>query len=342
MAHYGRWCQHGAHVAPPGAVDDASEIAVYTFVMKPARKATFHTTLHIPWNDLRIFLAVAESGSLSAASTRLRITQPTVSRRVAALEAELGEQLFVRSVDGVAITSYAERLLEPARRMAEWASEVDRAAERRDATPSGLVRVTAAPGVAWDLLVPFAAALRERHPALRIELLSSVESLDLSRREADVALRLGPPTQRDVVSMVAVEVEVAPFAAAVYAKTLPKGYGFADVAWIGWAPPYEHLSPNPELARRVPGWTPAFATDDYLLMLRAAELGLGAMVLGRFRHRFAERSLVELALDMRGATRTLHLLCATGALAIPRVRVVVDALASELAKVERPARRAGR
>lgn len=313
------------------------------FIVKAAKDAWAHTNVHIPWDDLRIFLAVAESGSLSAASKRLRITQPTVSRRVAALEAELGEALFVRSLEGVAITSYGERLLEPARRMAEWASEVDRAAERRDATPSGLVRVTAAPGVAWDLVVPFAASLRARLPAVRLELLSTVESLDLSRREADVALRFAPPTQRDVVSVIAVEIELAAFATAAYAKTLPKKYGFADVAWVGWAPPLEHLSPNAELARLVPGWTPSFATDDYLVMLRAAELGLGAIFLGRFRHRFTgltqDAPLVELDLDLRGATRTLHLLCAKGALAIPRVRAVVDALAGELAKVERPARR---
>lgn len=307
--------------------------------MAKAKKTAVHTNMHIAWHDLQIFLAVAESGSLSAAAKRLRVTQPTVSRRVAALEAELGEQLFVRAVDGVSITNYAERLLEPARRMAEWASEVDRAAERRDATPSGLVRISAAPGVAWDLLVPFAAAIRQRHPGIRLELLSSVESVDLSRREADVALRLSAPTQRDVVSMIAVEVEIAAFASAAYAATLPDEYGFGDVAWIGWAPPFDHRFPNPDLKRRVADWTPTFASDDYLLMRRAAELGLGAMLLGRFRHRFAEQSLVELDLDLRGATRTLHLLCAAGALAIPRVRVVVDALTSELAKIERVTRR---
>jgi DNA-binding transcriptional LysR family regulator len=316
------------------------------FIVKSTKAAWSHTNAHIPWDDLRIFLAVAEAGSLSAASTRLRITQPTVSRRVAALEAALGEPLFVRSLEGVAITSYGERLLEPARRMAEWAAEVDSAAERRDATPRGLVRVTAAPGVAWDLVVPFAASIRERLPAVRLELLSTVESLDLSRREADVALRFGPPTQRDVVSVIAVEIELAAFATAAYAKTLPKKYGFADVAWVGWAPPLDHLSPNAELARLVPGWAPSFATDDYLVMLRAAELGLGAIFLGRFRHRFTRLTqgsqLVELDLDLRGATRTLHLLCAKGALAIPRVRAVVDALAGELARVERPARRKGR
>ncbi len=312
-------------------------------VVKATKSAWKHAEMHIQWDDLRTFLAVAEAGSLSAAAKRLRVTQPTVSRRLAALEAELGEPLFVRTIEGVSITSYAERLLEPARRMAEWAAEVDRAAERRDAAPSGLVRVTAAPGVAWDLLAPFAASLKARLPAVRLELLSTVESLDLSRREADLALRFGPPTQRDVVSVIAVEIELAAFATAAYAKTLPRRYGFADVAWVGFAPPLEHLSPNAELSRLVPGWTPSFATDDYLVMLRAAELGLGAIFLGRYRHRFTKGSpLVELDLDLRGATRTLHLLCAKSALAIPRVRAVVDALAVELAKVERPARRGAR
>lgn len=297
---------------------------------------------HLPWNDLQIFLTVAESRSLSAASERLGLTQPTVSRRIAALESSLGEPLFVRSVEGVSITSFGERLLDPARRMAECASEVDRAAEGRELEPSGRVRVTAAPGVAWDLLVPFAASLRQRHPSLQLELVSGVESLDLSRRETDVALRLAPPSQRDVVSVRAVQVELGAFASKGYAASLPKSYDFADIAWIGWAPPFERRWPNSELARRVPGWSPAFATDDYLLMRRAAELGLGAMFLGRFRHRFAQRSLVELDLDLHGAARTLHLLCARGALAIPRVRAVVDALADELDQVDLPSRKSRR
>ena len=116
--------------------------------------------MHIPWHDLQVFLAVAEAGSLSAAAKRLRVTQPTVSRRIAELEASVGEALFVRTVDGAAPTSFGERLLEPARRMAEWAAEVDRAAERAETTPRGTVRITAPPGVAFEFAwKPLATAI---------------------------------------------------------------------------------------------------------------------------------------------------------------------------------------
>src|SRR5262245_53612556 len=99
--------------------------------------------MNIPWDDLQLFLAVAEARSLSGAARRLRVTQPTVSRRIAELEATLGEPLFSRAVDGVEITSFGERLVEPARRMAEWASEVERAAERAETAPRGVVRIAA-------------------------------------------------------------------------------------------------------------------------------------------------------------------------------------------------------
>ena len=62
--------------------------------------------MHIPWNDLQIFLAVADAGSLSAVAKILRVTQPTVSRRIAELEESMGEQLFVRTVDGASPTSF--------------------------------------------------------------------------------------------------------------------------------------------------------------------------------------------------------------------------------------------
>ncbi|MBI2390484.1 MAG: LysR family transcriptional regulator [Deltaproteobacteria bacterium] len=292
--------------------------------------------MHIPWDDLQIFLAVAESGSLSAAAKRLRITQPTVSRRVAELEAKLGEPLFVRSVEGVSITSFAERLLEPARRMAEWAAEADRAAERRDMAPRGLVRVTAAPGVCWELLAPFAAWMKTRLPDVRLEVLAAIQNLDLSRREADLALRFSGPSQRDVLSVASVEYEVAAFAADSYVKTLPRRYGLSDVAWIGWAPSLDHLSPNPELRRLIPGWMPSFTTDDFLVQMRAAEVGLGAIFLSRLRHRFsAPTNLVELKLQLPPLRRSMHLLCAKSALAIPRVRAVADLLARELERAGR-------
>lgn len=84
--------------------------------------------MNIPWDDVQLFLAIAETGSLSAASRQLRLGQPTVSRRLALLEHQLGYQLFRREVAGARLTSAGEKLLLPARRMAEWAGEISRAA----------------------------------------------------------------------------------------------------------------------------------------------------------------------------------------------------------------------
>ncbi len=286
--------------------------------------------MHMEWNDVELFLAIADTGSVTAAARKLRITQPTASRRLLELEASLGETLFVRDQNGAHVTSLGERMLEPARRMAEWASETERVAERAQTGPSGAVRVTAAPGLAFDFVAPFAAHLRKALPEIRLEVISTVQYLDIARREADLALRFAAPAQRDVVSVASIEFDVLPFASPAYAATLPKKAKIADVAWIGWAPPLNHLSPNPELAALVPGFRPAFASDDFLVQFRAAQAGLGAIFLGDIRHRFsADDGLVPLAVvpPRRGA---LHLACARSALDVPRIRAVADAIAREL------------
>jgi DNA-binding transcriptional LysR family regulator len=291
--------------------------------------------MDIPWGDLRLFLAVSDAGSLSAAARGLRMTQPTVSRRLAELEATLGEPLFSRSADGAALTSFGERLLEPARRMAEWAAEVERTAERAEREPAGAVRLTAPPGVAFDFLAPFAAALSHELPKVHLEVMSTVSYLDLSRREADIALRTQETAQRDLVTLASLRFSAVPFASREYAARLPKKATLTDVDWIGWAPPFDHLSPNPELARLIPGFRPAFASDDFLVQLRAAEAGIGAMFLGRVRHRFSrDTSLVELDVGLPEVPSQLHLVSTKSALAIPRVKAVADRLAAELRRTK--------
>src|SRR4029077_11731284 len=99
--------------------------------------------MDVSWDDLRIFLAVAEAGSVSGAPRQLKLGQPTISRRLAEMEQGMGSRLFARGVGGAALTSAGERLLAPAKKMAEWAGEVARAAEAGEAVPQGLVRITA-------------------------------------------------------------------------------------------------------------------------------------------------------------------------------------------------------
>jgi DNA-binding transcriptional LysR family regulator len=286
----------------------------------------------IPWEDLRLFLAVAETGSLSAAARRLRIGQPTVSRKLAALEYQLGSSLFRRSVEGAALTAAGERLLEPARKMAEWAGEAGRVAERGGEAPSGLVRITAPPLVCFDFVAPFAAWLRHKQPGIRLELLSSTSYLDLHRGEADLALRFRPPAQAELKKVATRVHDNAVFVAKSLAARLPKRPRLQDLPWVAWAPPFEDLPPNPQLRALAPDVEAVFTSDNFLINLAAAEAGVGAIVLPRDRHRFSRASrLVPLPIDLGPHARSnTHLVCARSALDIPRIRLVAELLSAEL------------
>lgn len=297
--------------------------------------------MDIPWDDARLFLAVADAGSVSAAARQLKITQPTASRRIAQLEAGLGEPLFVRSAGGATLTRFGETLLEPARRMAEGAGELSRAAARGETTIEGIVRLTAPPGIAFALCAPFAAELRTALPALQLEVVSSTRYLDLSRREADLALRFERPALRDQALLASVEMEVAAYATRELVRSLGRRPGIADVPWIGWARPFDDQPPTSMLARKIPDFRPSFASDDFLVQYRAAELGVGALLLGRMRSRFERATpLVELRLhDLPRVKTHLHLVCAKSALWVPRIRAVADRLGAELARIETSGRR---
>ena len=302
--------------------------------------------MHIPWSDVQLVLAIADTGSLSAAARKLAVTQPTISRRLAELEATFGEPLFVREVHGATPTSFGERFLEPARRMADAGADVERIASGAERGPRGVVRITAPPGIAFTLLAPFAAELRGKLPEIELEVVSTVRYVDLVRREADLAIRLPSPglrdTRRDLVTLAQVSHPVGAFASPAYAAALPRGYSFAEVGWIGWPPPFEDLAPNPQLAARIPNFRPVFAADDFLVQLRAAEAGIGAIILSSFQSRFEPpRELIRLAnIELGKITSTHQLVCARGSLAVPRIKAVADLLATEIERLApRPARR---
>jgi DNA-binding transcriptional LysR family regulator len=293
--------------------------------------------MNIPWEDLQLFLAIAETGSLSRAARQLRVGQPTVSRRLAALEYQVGTALFLRKVDGVSLTLAGERLVAPSKRMAEWAGEASRAASSVDPGLSGQVRVTAAPAACFYVLAPFAALLADKHPGLRLELLSSVQYLDLGRGEADLALRGLAPTQPELTTVCTIEVENVVLASKALAAKAPKHPQLKDLPWIGWSPPYDSIPPQPQLAAAIPGFQPALTSDNFLVHLAAAEAGVGAVLLWRTLPPFAgPRGLVEVPIDLGPwRTSTMHLVCARSALDIPRVRAVAQLLGAELRLLER-------
>jgi DNA-binding transcriptional LysR family regulator len=144
----------------------------------------------LEWDSLRLVLAVAESGSVSGAARRLRLSQPTVSRRIADLERRLSTRLFDRRGRALVLNAAGDAVLQAARRMREEADAVERRLAGRDAELTGVVRLSCTEGLGARWLVPRLAAVRERLPGVDLELVVDNAAVNLSRREADVALRV--------------------------------------------------------------------------------------------------------------------------------------------------------
>ena len=139
------------------------------------------------WNQTRGFLATAETGSLSAAARKLGLTQPTLSRQVAALEEELGVTLFERVGKKLALTDTGLELLDHARQMGTAADAIALSATGRSQAVEGRVSVSASDGIAVHLVPPILTRIRREAPQIQVEVVASNELSDIRRREADIA-----------------------------------------------------------------------------------------------------------------------------------------------------------
>ncbi len=153
----------------------------------------------LDWNQLRAFLYTAESGSLTAAARQLQLTQPTLSRQVAAVEQQLGVSLFERIGKSLQLTAPGLALLEHARHMGIAAQDLGMAASGQAQAVDGVVSISASDMVAAWLLPPVLVSLQARAPRLRIEVVTTNELSDLRRREADIALRHVRPTEPELI-----------------------------------------------------------------------------------------------------------------------------------------------
>jgi DNA-binding transcriptional LysR family regulator len=154
----------------------------------------------LDWNQLRAFLETAETGSLSAAARKLGLSQPTLSRQVAAIEQSMGVTLFERVGKAIALTPTGIDLLEHARVMGTAAEVLSLAATGRSQAVDGVVSVSATDIVAARILPPLLQRLRERAPGIAVEVIATNAQSDLQRREADIAIRHVKPDQPDLIA----------------------------------------------------------------------------------------------------------------------------------------------
>ncbi len=153
----------------------------------------------LDWDDLRFFLAIARSGSLSSAAKHLHVAQSTVGRRLASLETSLGVRLLNRTPDGYVPTPAGDDVRQQAERVEAEALALERQVIGRDMRMAGPVRVTCAETIAANLVAPCLGTLYDTQPDIMVELIPNPRELSLSMREADISVRLTSPEQHDLV-----------------------------------------------------------------------------------------------------------------------------------------------
>ena len=170
----------------------------------------------LDWNLIRSFVAVAETGSLSAAARRLAASQPTLGRHVAELEQALGVVLFRRGRTGYELTEQGAALFERAQQVGDAANAFARLATGATEQIGGTVRIAASEVVSAYVLPPILARLRQAEPAIEIEIVASNQVENLLRRDADIAVRMVAPAQQDLIARKIADLPLTACAATSY------------------------------------------------------------------------------------------------------------------------------
>lgn len=152
------------------------------------------------WSDLRIFLAIAREGTLGAAARKIGQTQPTMGRRLRALETALGQTLFQRTADGFVLTDEGTAVLRHAGRIEDEAIALERHASAAETQLDGVLRLSSSDWFGTVMLSPVITAFGKRHPKVAVELLTDARLYSLPRREADLVFRIKPFAEPEVIS----------------------------------------------------------------------------------------------------------------------------------------------
>lgn len=292
---------------------------------------TGYAAMHkLDWNDLRYLLAVAQHGSLTRAAHALAVNHSTVLRRIARFERQLSVRLFERLPAGYVLTAAGEALANSAREISETVTAVERRIVGEDLRLSGNVRVTTTDTLALWILPPLLERFRQAHPAVQVELVSGNAQVDLSRREADVAVRptLRPPDH--LLGRRVCRVAYAPYAASSYleqhrARTaLPKHH---------WVAPDDSMATSVVgryMRRHLSAAAVSFRANSLAVLAHAAKAGLGAAVLPCYLGESTGLTRIREPLDEVGTD--LWLLTHADLRKTARVRALLDFLTDAFAE----------
>jgi DNA-binding transcriptional LysR family regulator len=277
------------------------------------------------WDDLRLFLVLHDHLSHAAAARALRVDPTTVGRRIAALERALESRLFDRTSAGLQPTAAAAALVVRARRMEAEALASEREVRGADQRPAGTVVLTAGDGLTTFVLAPQMADLRRKLPGITLELRADNRPLDLTRREAEIALRLFRPTEKSLVARRLTAIPFALFGSAAYLAQRGRPRAMRDLSahdWLGWDAALGATPQTRWVARHVPGAHVVLRANTTTALVASCAAGAGLALLPTFVAA-AEPRLVPVLPRLRPAARDLWVATHPDARGSVRVRAVV-------------------
>jgi len=235
---------------------------------------------HMDWDDLRFFLAVVREGSIRAAAKSLAVNQSTVSRRIDAFEKKIDARLFDRLPSGYVMTITAEEMRSSAERMENEVAALNRHVIGRDSELRGNLRVTLPEIIATHFLMPKLVTFSECYPGIQLEVVASSDTVNLSKREADVAIRLTNTPPEQAVGRKVVTVMKAVYASKDYLAKHNLDGNRSTLRWIGWddsvkCPNWNRGSDYSELPTH-------HQTNNMTIQFEATKAGLGLSMLPCF------------------------------------------------------------
>jgi len=283
----------------------------------------------LDWNDLHHFVVLAREGTLSAAARALGVDHATVARRVAALEAATALKLVDRRARSYDLTGDGRRIAAVAAPMEDIAFAVERAAQAAKPGISGEVSISAPPSLANALIAPQLASLRRQHPGILIKLIGEKRAASLSRREADLALRLSHPAEPGLIARRIGHFGFSLYGAPSYLKETPP-HALAFIA-------YDSLEDLPQQK-----WLMAIAgnreivlrTGDLENQRAAARAGLGLAALPHYVGD-SDPQLQRYETGEKPVGRDVWLLVHRDLRRMPAVRAVMEFLAGGFKPQER-------
>ena len=280
------------------------------------------------WDDVRNFLAVARSGSLSGAARTLGTSAATVGRRIAALEKRLGAQLFDRRQTGYALTESGEAIRLKAEEVEEAVLALERAALGRDLRAGGKVRLATAEDIASFVIAPKLTQFRRTYPNIVVEMVASWDVVNLTRRDADIALRTARPTHGDFVVRHVGLWNCAVYVSRSYARARRLDLKRQDLASlpaldvIAWTDDNMFRS-NDWFGKHARGSDVVFTANSRHIQMAACKAGLGAAILPCIAAD-ADSELIRLAEPEHVRSVDLWLVAHRDLIRTARVRAVMD------------------